>query len=379
MVSVAAYGLGDRGLRLAARCGVTRLADITHLDCLGAPVFQAIRPWSRGLSVHQGKGLTREAAALGALMEAVEHHFAETFQGPVTHCAFADLPAEERAARVCDFTFDQAGELGAEEPIGWVRASRIGGDEAPFWLPFDLVSLDFSRLGDPRLDRSSDGLACRFDMGDASRIALMEVVERDAVARFLASSTCERTLRKVDLASVTSPWLDALRKRMEAAGILLTLYHAQAVIALPVLVCELLEPDALGLDRSQVFGSACHFDAETTLVKAVLEAVQSRLTAIVGARDDILPERSLSLPPAAGFSLPQPPGTQPAPWLELTTRWTTQAGSADAVADLLRVAGYPVAAAIELTQGDEDVTVVKVFVPGLASSRRMRRPPHLSH
>jgi len=49
--------------------GVTRLADITRLDRIGIPTYQAIRPSSRSLSVSQGKGLTPEAAKVSAAME----------------------------------------------------------------------------------------------------------------------------------------------------------------------------------------------------------------------------------------------------------------------------------------------------------------------
>ena len=57
---------------IAAHCGVTRLADVTGLDTIGIPVFQAIRPLARSLSVSQGKGVTRVAARVSALMEAIE-------------------------------------------------------------------------------------------------------------------------------------------------------------------------------------------------------------------------------------------------------------------------------------------------------------------
>ncbi|MHB8529334.1 MAG: hypothetical protein ACYC8V_07475, partial [Caulobacteraceae bacterium] len=83
--------------RDAAACGVTRLADITGLDFIGVPVFQAIRPWSRALSAHQGKGLSAEAARIGALMEAVESDHAEAFQGPRRTCPYERLREEERA------------------------------------------------------------------------------------------------------------------------------------------------------------------------------------------------------------------------------------------------------------------------------------------
>jgi hypothetical protein len=44
---------------LMAPAGITRLADVTGLDRVGIPVYQAIRPGSRNLSVSQGKGLSR--------------------------------------------------------------------------------------------------------------------------------------------------------------------------------------------------------------------------------------------------------------------------------------------------------------------------------
>jgi ribosomal protein S12 methylthiotransferase accessory factor YcaO len=43
--------------------GITRVADVTGLDCIELPVFMAVRPHSRGVSVAQGKGATRDAAA----------------------------------------------------------------------------------------------------------------------------------------------------------------------------------------------------------------------------------------------------------------------------------------------------------------------------
>src|SRR5690242_2091930 len=60
-----------------AAAGVTRVADVTGLDHLGIPVFQAIRPASRNLSVSQGKGLSAAAARVSAAMEALELWHAE--------------------------------------------------------------------------------------------------------------------------------------------------------------------------------------------------------------------------------------------------------------------------------------------------------------
>src|SRR5260221_506930 len=67
------------------RFGVTRVTDITRLDCLGIPVYAAIRPTGvpGSLCVHAGKGLTSSAAEMGAWMEAIEFALAEPGVSPV--------------------------------------------------------------------------------------------------------------------------------------------------------------------------------------------------------------------------------------------------------------------------------------------------------
>ena len=51
--------------------GITRVGEITGLDRLGLPVWIAVRPNARPLSVSQGKGLDDMAARVSAAMEAI--------------------------------------------------------------------------------------------------------------------------------------------------------------------------------------------------------------------------------------------------------------------------------------------------------------------
>ena len=78
--------------------GITRLADVTGLDRIGVPVFQAIRPLSRSVSVSQGKGLDPDAARASALMEAVETWHAERIDRPLGWPASATLPRLHRSS-----------------------------------------------------------------------------------------------------------------------------------------------------------------------------------------------------------------------------------------------------------------------------------------
>ena len=101
--------------------GITRLADVTGLDRIGVPVFQAIRPLSRSVSVSQGKGLSPDAARASALMEAVETWHAERIERPLRLARERDLA---QAARVID-----TGRLPAASRVArrsrWTRAPSV--------------------------------------------------------------------------------------------------------------------------------------------------------------------------------------------------------------------------------------------------------------
>src|SRR5215469_14560882 len=55
-----------------ARCGITRIANITGLDRIGIPVTLAIRPNGKTLSNSSGKGVSLDAAMVSAAMEGIE-------------------------------------------------------------------------------------------------------------------------------------------------------------------------------------------------------------------------------------------------------------------------------------------------------------------
>src|SRR5574342_31348 len=63
--------------------GITRIANITGLDCLDIPVVMVCRPNARSIAVSQGKGLTLDAAKASGLMEAVETFHAESITRPL--------------------------------------------------------------------------------------------------------------------------------------------------------------------------------------------------------------------------------------------------------------------------------------------------------
>src|SRR5688500_8689946 len=81
----------ERARRLMPGMGITRVANITGLDCIDVPVVMVCRPNARSLAVSQGKGLTLAAAKASALMEEIESHHAENITLPLKLGSYEDL------------------------------------------------------------------------------------------------------------------------------------------------------------------------------------------------------------------------------------------------------------------------------------------------
>src|SRR5262249_18539490 len=73
--------------------GVTKVADVTDLDRVGIPNFMTIRPHDAGpgISYYNGKGRTRADAHAGALMEAIERHAGESYDGKIVQSSHRNL------------------------------------------------------------------------------------------------------------------------------------------------------------------------------------------------------------------------------------------------------------------------------------------------
>jgi ribosomal protein S12 methylthiotransferase accessory factor len=147
--------------QLAVDLGMSRLADVTGLDRIGMPVWQAVRPWGRSLSVHQGKGLDADSARLGACMEAIECSHAEAWSPPLHRCAFNELPAAARAPAADDFA-RRRGAVAGTLVLDWAVADRLDG-RGRLWVPAATVSLDLVTPGPEGITRSSNGQGAGFD------------------------------------------------------------------------------------------------------------------------------------------------------------------------------------------------------------------------
>ncbi len=267
---------------LLGRAGITRVAEVTALDRIGIPVFQAIRPASRNLSVSQGKGATREAARVSAVMEALELWCAEDLGA---------LPQASATLREMDYAnpipvaalpwIEGAVVLDAA-PIAWLPAVSLGTGRRA-WLPRQLLEVDFtvSEVLRPRMFyASSNGLASGNCREEALLHALCELIERHAL--HLARREPVRR-RPIDPASVDDPGCRQALAAIAAAGMKVGLYDVTWEVGVASFVVDLVASDLPNV----WLGAGTHPAPAVALSRALTEAAQSRLAYVSGARDDL--------------------------------------------------------------------------------------------
>ncbi|WP_331747745.1 YcaO-like family protein (plasmid) [Streptomyces sp. NBC_00853] len=341
--------------------GITRVADLTGLDCIGLPVFTAIRPASRTLSTSQGKGATPLLAKLSAVMEAIELWHVEQ---PLPVIAYG--PAAEVAPDCPMAALPQTVPY-PEHALHRMRWEWAAGTAVlsgrTVLLPVDLVRRRAQRPAwTPDVWRAtSTGLACGNTRDEALLHALFEVVERDVLYRDGQCGGRRRTL--IAPGTVVDPHGREVLARLEAAGMSLEIALVDGPYELPVCLAYLWSED-----YPVVFaGGGCHSSPAIALTRAVTEAAQSRLAAIAGTRDDLPSD------PGSFDTHPFRPASSTglAPWPQAAARFAPVGGTftdqATAVASrVAHVTGHePIA--LDLSATDGLVHAVQVICPGTRS------------
>jgi ribosomal protein S12 methylthiotransferase accessory factor len=341
--------------------GITRLADVTGLDTLGVPVVMAVRPLAATLSVAQGKGATLALAKVSAAMECIEFwHAEEAVPLPsLVGVPGADLPL---GYEIGDLEQPEGSLLTPYSRLDWIEASSAVNGQAML-APRAAVQLGRWRDGwEPSLPGTSNGLASGNTRAEALIHALYEVIERDATAALKAVPLTERTYLNLD--SVPG-YCAALIGGIQAAGAWLEIVVAPSRFGVPCYVAYLWREDF----ASTAIGAGAHSDPAVALSRAVTEAAQSRLTAIVGSRDDI-PPRTYSRPGAAVARPVSPPGARD--WGTLTAGYSSLFATDDEEAAWLarRVAAVTDTDPMVVDLCTGEISVLKVLCPGLANAAR---------
>lgn len=274
------------------RFGITLIDDVTHWDRVGVSVVMVVRPEGRSLGVAQGKGLNFEAAVASGLMEAIEAWHAERATVPVRVASAAEVAARETIIDVSRLPRRRDGRLHDELSTPWVQGIDLLNEDAPIWVPFALVHTDYSDPPQPGAGcfcASSNGLAAGNTRDETLVHALAEVVERDALAIWHARGAAGKQATRVDPATIDDPDCLDLLDRFAAADMAVGVWDATSDVGVAAMHVEIIErgerlppffPQAIA-------GDGCHPSRNIALARALTEAAQSRLTAIIASRDDL--------------------------------------------------------------------------------------------
>lgn len=350
---------------LFPQIGLTRLADITGLDCIGIPVVLSVRPQAGYLSVDGGKGFTRAAAMASAAMECFERHAGERTKVPSFTAGWSDLPAARRIDR-SDLPLSRNSLFHPGLVQRWVWADDLAGGE-PVAVPSVMVNLERHRHRRSSVlpfHFSSNGLNSGNTKSEALVGALYEVIERDATTCTKLAWNAGAPMRRVDLDTAASPDIALLVTRARDAGVEVVVLDSTVDTAVPTFtayLCDVANP-AVGLYH----GYGTHLDPQVAVIRAICEAAQGRLVFIAGSRDDSFRHRRRlhQQYEAANDALLQLPATVDLRTFPDESTETFQADGAVLLAKLAAV-GVQRVLTVDLTHPEVGVDVMRVVVPGL--------------
>ena len=285
----ASPGESLKAARVAAKiCGISRLASVTGLDHIGLPVWMAIRPLGRSLSVSQGKGLTDTLAQVSALMEAIELFHAESFLPAGIERSIKLTARDPNFADVEALPIHTNRDLNFESPICWLETRSIITGKTK-WIPKELIDLDTTRIYDGFFVPSSNGLASGNSRTEALLHGLSEILERDQVSHWLVVENLSPGLscRRLNLSSGLPESIERAISMIRQAGLAVAVWYAAVTMEVPCFVCAIADTSGNTLYPQHAAGYGCHISKEIALLRAITEAAQSRLTFISGTRDDL--------------------------------------------------------------------------------------------
>jgi len=364
--------------------GVTRVARITGLDRTGVEVACAIRPGGHVLQVCNGKGLTYEGAALGALFETAELWAAEHVpSGQWMWGTRAELDGRDGEAWSAE-ALGSAGRVvdsrlwGESVRCAWQQAQELHSGRA-VWVPAQGVYCPPAAevtMGPVSVAWTSNGSGAHPDARRALLHALLEATERDQLARTLPGGWTEETVLRRMLSpgklERRAPRTAELARTLRKRGFGVYLFdvtppsRTPGAVGLPVAAAVLVDEQQGPVPLTA--GYACALGRDDVLLRALLEAAQSRLTDIHGAREDVSPADRDAARNFATACASVRPRRQPEDLPDFSTDSASPLKGVRRVLSQLRRAGFTRAAAVALEAPLPGLQIRRVVVPGMGIS-----------
>ncbi len=251
--------------------GISRLADLTGLDYFNIPVFSAIRPNAKSLTVSQGKGLTEDEAKCSALIESIETYYAEEVVPDIHNCTVSEVNDKNLSYVSPNILNKYVKFSDSSAKLGWVKAKSFFEGKTIF-IPLGEVSLDMTNSEIIAYASTSTGIGSGHNFTEAMLHGIFEVIER--------SKNYHKSKRLVVANHI--PLVKLIHKNMN-----FQILQRENIFNIPVFECQIQSIDPS--ENQMIFrGVGCHANRNIALYRAIIESIQSRLTAIAGARDDIM-------------------------------------------------------------------------------------------
>jgi len=358
-----------------ASAGITRLADVTRLDVVGIPTWQAVRPAAIVLSVSQGKGRSHLDAKISAAMEAIEHASWERFQPVPRWSNIAAFQCESvvNPLELADFIH---GSISPRAELPWCSTrDLVSGRE--IWVPHDITCVQRGgtyHKGPKHAFATTNGLASGSSIVEATLHALLEVIERDAHAcadYFMEHEGLPRP--QMDVESFEQPGVLDLVKMVRAANLEVLVFSNDNEAEISCYSVYLVDKAVMGLTN---VGHGAHLDPNIAVTRAIIEAAQGRITMISGTREDnsradyrFLHEVGAVLAERAMFESSLSSRPLPAPNKATEIKSSLDEALEYIVARLQQL-GHQSVLQIDMTSPQVGIPVAKVLVPGLSGYHR---------
>lgn len=375
--------------------GITRIADITGLDRLGIPVFNAVAPRSNDVvSVYSGKGVTPTDSRVSAIMEAVERFSGALPMRPEAVASYHDLAqAGRRVLDPNELCLALLPTYRNHVPVYWTTGYDLLNEES-ILVPHCAVSYAYDRAA-PRCFRlaTANGLAAGNSIEEAICHALTELVERDA--HTMADLLCSQlpyaltnakgpvhaalaqpaTYRHIDLDTLPE-YVSRFVARFYDASVDLGLVNITSDIDITTVLAVSHEDTGPTTSKAHA-GVGASLNPEVALVRAVTECAQSRAVDIQATREDIATPGT-GVPPFQLFARrlstvqldawPWASVGEPMPASDLPSRMTDDVmADIEAMLDLVRGRGVSRVIAVDVSPPAMPVRVARVLAPGLES------------
>lgn len=276
----AAYHLAERARKAVP---VTRVHRLTDLGSVKIPVWAAVTPCTKDLTVHLGKGSSDTLAELSAIFEGIERFSAENVPAHQIVSADEDIDLRREVIRRLRLPHIEAELLSDQWVHAWdlIRHEHIS-------LPAKTVLSPVVVDGVYRADTT--GLASGGHHIEAVLHGIYELIERDAVAALEFDQQFgnrSRRYRPQLLHLQEHPELASIIDRITYAGFSISAFALDAVGRTATYCVYLIDRiGANSIGHPSVFmGAGSAKSGSRALTRAVCEAVQSYAGFTLGARE----------------------------------------------------------------------------------------------